>query len=166
MQQLNIRVPNAIKVQYYTDRDFARRCRNAVRATLERIYALEVYDGDTAIASLKRKAEDLKQSVVKQRRDYESSQEELLAVEAAIREREIALKNEREVQRSVAEREKILTSLLADRRAVEYARVVRSKNLHISSPANVLKAIKTQFGHLLDEDLLFSFLGRATGDLD
>lgn len=164
MSQLNVRVPELIRQQYLINEDFASRCRKAIRSTLERLYDLEVHDGDTAIASLKKKAEDLQQSVVQQRRAFESSQEELLAIQSAIREREEQLKAEQELQQSAEERESILSSLLSDRRAVEYAQNVREKNLHVTSPTNVLKAIKTQFGHLLDEELLFSFLGKATGD--
>lgn len=164
LTQLNVKIPDYIRKEYYINPDFARRCRTAIRTTLERLYDLEVHDGDTAIAMLKKKAEDLQQSVVQQRRAFESSQEELLAIQSAIREREEQLKAEQELEQSAEERESILSSLLSDRRAVEYAQNVRAKNLHVTSPTNVLKAIKTQFGHLLDEELLFSFLGKATGD--
>ena len=164
MSQLNVRVPELIRQQYLINEDFASRCRKAIRSTLERLYELEVHDGDTAIASLKKKAEDLRQSAIQHRRSYESSQEELLAIEAAIKEREEQLRAEKEIHRSEEERERIISSLCSDRRAVEYAHKVRSKNLHVTSPSSVLKAIETQFGHLLDEDLLFSYLGRATGD--
>jgi len=139
--------------------------RTAIRGTLKRLYELEVYDGDTRIAQMKRRIDELQEKVSMHRREYEVHQDELelLRSEITRREQELALK--KKVEQTEAQRETALQSLLSDKRFLQYATGVREKRLHLSNPESVAKAIRTNFGIIIDESDLLELIGKATGEI-
>lgn len=164
MVQLNIKIPEHIRKHYHISPEFAARARRAIRATLERLYELEFYDGDTALARMDQRIDELDRQSRELERSYEAARDELETMKKAREEREAHLKAQKKREQTAEQRARILETLVSDKRFHEYARNVRNNNLHIANPDSVCKAIKTQFSVELSEDDMLTAIGKATGE--